>query len=58
MFIREKCLADKPTPKDTNELKEKSIELESELIKLKTEFNETNEIYELLKKVCIPKVED
>lgn len=51
MFIREKLLKDQPAPKDINELREKSKELESELLKLKTEFNETSEIYELLKDV-------
>lgn len=51
MFIREKCLADKPVPKDINELKEKSRDLENELAKLRNEFNETNDVYESLKNV-------
>ena len=51
MFIREKCLAEQPAPKDINELKEKSRDLENELAKLRNEFNETNDVYELLKNV-------
>ena len=57
MFIRQKCLAEQPAPpKDINELKEKSRDLENELAKLRNEFNETNDVYEHLKNVSSPPV--
>lgn len=51
MFIKERCLSNQTAPKDINELKEKSKEFEFELIKLKSEFNDINNDYDLLRNV-------